>query len=33
VTTSAPYDEDGILHIEMLRPAGRVKKGRGQTVG
>ena len=33
VTTSAPYDEDGILHVEMLRPAGRVKEGRGQTVG
>jgi ElaA protein len=33
VTSSAPYDEDGILHVEMLRPAGRVKEGRGQTVG
>jgi ElaA protein len=22
VTVSAPYDEDGILHIDMLRPAG-----------
>jgi ElaA protein len=33
VTTSAPYDEDGILHVEMVRPAGRVKEGRGQTVG
>ena len=33
VTSSAPYDEDGILHVEMVRPAGRVKEGRGQTVG
>ncbi|HEX3097587.1 MAG TPA: GNAT family N-acetyltransferase [Usitatibacter sp.] len=33
VTASAPYDEDGILHVEMVRPAGRVKEGRGQTVG
>ena len=33
VTTSAPYDEDGILHVEMVRPAGRAKEGRGQTVG
>jgi ElaA protein len=33
VTTSAPYDEDGILHVEKLRPAGHVKEGRGQTVG
>ena len=24
VTASAPYDEDGIEHIEMLRPASRV---------
>jgi ElaA protein len=22
VQSSEPYDEDGILHIEMLRPAG-----------
>ncbi|HET9470405.1 MAG TPA: GNAT family N-acetyltransferase [Usitatibacter sp.] len=33
VTSSAPYDEDGILHVEMVRPAGRAKQGRGQTVG
>jgi ElaA protein len=33
VTASAPYDEDGILHVEMVRPAGRVRQGRGQTVG
>jgi ElaA protein len=33
VTASAPYDEDGILHVEMVRPAGRAKEGRGQTVG
>jgi len=33
VTASAPYDEDGIPHVEMVRPAGRVKEGRGQTVG
>jgi len=33
VTSSAPYDEDGILHVEMVRPAGRVEEGRGQTVG
>lgn len=33
VTTSAPYDEDGILHVEMVRPAGRAREGRGETVG
>lgn len=29
-TVSAPYDEDGILHVEMLRPASGVSDG---TVG
>ena len=33
VTASAPYDEDGILHVEMVRPAGRAREGRGETVG
>jgi len=33
VTSSAPYDEDGILHVEMVRPAGRAREGRGETVG
>lgn len=31
-TASQPYDEDGIPHVEMVRPAARVKGG-GQTVG
>jgi ElaA protein len=31
-TASQPYDEDGIPHVEMVRPAARVKDG-GQTVG
>jgi ElaA protein len=33
VTASAPYDEDGIPHVEMLRPATRAKAPRGETVG
>lgn len=31
-TASAPYDEDGIPHVEMLRPAARVKEARGATI-
>ena len=31
-TASAPYDEDGIPHVEMLRPAARVKRSRGETI-
>lgn len=27
VQTSEPYDEDGIMHIEMLRPPGPVARG------
>jgi ElaA protein len=30
--SSAPYDEDGILHIEMLRPAAAVFQRQGQPV-
>jgi ElaA protein len=33
VTASAPYDEDGIEHIEMLRPASRVPDEVAQTTG
>ena len=33
VTASAPYDEDGIPHVEMLRPGARVGQSRGETVG
>jgi ElaA protein len=33
VSASEPYDEDGILHIEMLRPASTVPDRSGQTVG
>ena len=33
VTASAPYDEDGIPHVEMLRPAARVREPRGETIG
>jgi len=33
VTASAPYDEDGIAHVEMLRPAAHAKRPRGETVG
>ena len=32
-TASAPYDEDGIMHVEMLRPAARVAGRSGETVG
>ena len=32
VTASAPYDEDGIPHVEMVRPAARVKETRGATI-
>jgi len=30
--SSAPYDEDGIVHIEMLRPASAVLQRQGQPV-
>ncbi|HUP29200.1 MAG TPA: GNAT family N-acetyltransferase [Usitatibacter sp.] len=33
VTASAPYDEDGILHLEMLRPASVIPDKAGQPVG
>jgi len=33
VTASAPYDEDGIEHIEMLRPASRVSKSATRAAG
>jgi len=33
VTASAPYDEDGIAHVEMVRPAARAKQPRGETIG
>ena len=33
VTASEPYDEDGILHIEMVRPASTIPDRAGQTVG
>ncbi len=32
VTASAPYDEDGILHVEMVRPAARATRPRGATI-
>jgi ElaA protein len=32
VTASAPYDEDGIMHVEMVRPAARVAGRSGETV-
>ena len=32
-TASEPYDEDGILHIEMLRPASGVAEKSGRKVG
>jgi ElaA protein len=32
VTASAPYDEDGIPHVEMVRPAARVKRPQGETI-
>ena len=33
VTASAPYIEDGIPHLEMLRPASMIPDKAGQTVG
>jgi ElaA protein len=33
VTASEPYDEDGILHIEMVRPASTVAQKSDQKVG
>ncbi len=33
VAASAPYDEDGIAHIEMVRPPARVPGRSAQTVG
>ena len=33
VTVSAPYDEDGILHVEMLRPASKVPDKNAQLAG
>lgn len=33
VTVGQPYDEDGILHVEMLRPASGVADRSGQPVG
>ena len=33
VTASAPYMEDGIPHLEMLRPASTIQDKAGQTVG
>jgi ElaA protein len=33
VTASAPYMEDGIPHLEMLRPASTIPDKAGQTVG
>jgi ElaA protein len=32
-TASEPYDEDGIPHVEMLRPASKVPDKAGQPVG
>ena len=32
-TVSEPYDEDGIMHVEMLRPASLVADRSGQPVG
>ena len=32
-TVSEPYDEDGIMHVEMLRPASLVPDRSGQPVG
>jgi ElaA protein len=32
VTASAPYDEDGIPHVEMVRPAARVAGRSGEAV-
>jgi len=33
VAVSAPYDEDGIVHVEMVLPAARVPGRSGETVG
>ena len=33
VTASAPYDEDGIVHVEMVRPATQPAGRGGETVG
>src|SRR5207247_3993078 len=33
VAASEPYDEDGVLHIEMLRPASTVPEKSGRKVG
>jgi ElaA protein len=33
VTASEPYDEDGILHIEMLRPASTIADKSAQLAG
>jgi ElaA protein len=32
-TVSEPYDEDGIMHVEMLRPASLIPDRSGQPVG
>ena len=32
-TVSEPYDEDGIMHVEMLRPASTVPDRRDRKVG
>lgn len=32
-TASAPYDEDGIAHVEMVRPAARVAQASDAAVG
>jgi ElaA protein len=33
VTASEPYDEDGIMHVEMVRPASMIPDRRGEKVG
>lgn len=33
VTASAPYDEDGIAHVEMVRPAAHARQPSGEAVG
>jgi len=33
VTVSEPYDEDGIAHVEMLRPASTVPEKAAQGIG
>ena len=32
-TVSAPYDEDGIMHVEMLRPASKIPDKSAQLAG